>query len=481
MPRSRFLVAVGCLFAATLSAPSAPSAPSANDPKALVVVDRAISRMGGEAVLRSVSSARLDLMTQWQRTSFADHPYADAPSFERAVSLFDYRSNSWRNTRTFLPGTNGSVDIVRDTIGARTNAGPNGSIAMTPLNIAYVDERRELFAFAPERTLLAARDAGGLRLLADTAIAGVAHARVSTTVDGFPATWFLRRTDGLPSMVRFRADETNDFGLAPWGMQEVEIWWSGWARVAPGVMVPRQRDVRRVGRPYKRMTVMAITLNAPAPADSFSIADSTARAFVAGERRPMWAAPLDSARIVERDFATFPPFFGSTGAVRIGGVWVLLETAQAAGAVDLLSAWLGKQEAGARVGAGLVTSVSTSNGGARWFADHHVPYFVAPGAVPMLRQILGAQPGSRGATIIAGDRWVKVGTDSLWIERVDSPDANGALMVYSPTLRWLYAPMLVARPAAQPEFDAALAKLKSRGLPVEWLGGARGIRTAAPR
>ena len=37
--------------------------------------------------------------------------------------------------------------------------------AWTTLNVAYVDERRELFAFAPERALLGARSARDLRML----------------------------------------------------------------------------------------------------------------------------------------------------------------------------------------------------------------------------------------------------------------------------------------------------------------------------
>ncbi len=453
--------------------------PRPSDPAAVALADRAIARMGGETALRAVTSMRLDLMTQWQRTALTTHPYADAPSYERTVSLFDYRARNWRNTRTFLPSPAASVDIVRDTVGARYLTTPAGAPLVMPLNVAYVDERRELFAFAPERTMLLARDAAGLRALPDTVIAGVAHGRISAVVDGYPATWFLRRSDGLPSLVRFRADETNDFGLAPWGEQEIEVWWSGWSRVAPGVLIPRQRDVRRIGRPYKRMTVMAVVVNAPVPTDSFAIADSTSRLFLTSERRPMWAAPFDSARIIERDFATFPPFSGSAGAVRIGGQWVLLETAQVEGAVSAIRDWLVAQEPGARIGAGLVSSTGTGNGGMRWFAERRLPLFVAPGALPVARLILGVA-GAVRATVVTSPRWVRVGTDSLWLERIDAPDADGTMLAYSPTHRWLYAIMLVGRTSTEPELHAAIARLRERGLAVDWVGGARGIRIPAP-
>ena len=447
-----------------------------NDPAAVALIARAVTRMGGEEALRGIRTIRIDVMTQWQRTALGAHPYADLPSFERHADLRDYTANAWRNTRAFLPA-GGSVDIVRDTVGARSLS-LGGRRTEMPLNLAYVDERRELWAFAPERTLLAARDAGGLRVAADTTIDGVQHARISTVVDGFPATWFLRRTDGLPAMVRFRANETNDFGLAPWGEMEVEIWYSGWTSVAPGLLLPRQRDVRRVGRPYKRMTALAIAVNVPAPADSFAIADSLVSAYLARERRPMWAVPLDSARLVDETFATFPPFVGVAGAVRVGGQWVLLETGQADGAARAASEWLARQSPHAKVAAAIITNTGTSNGGVGGLTARRIAVHVAPGAEPLVRTILRHSGGGPHASIaiVRRPQWLRVGSDSLWLEPVDLPDAPGTMMVYSPTLRWLYSAAGVGRPVTQVEQDAMIGRLVARGLRVEWIGNARSIR-----
>jgi hypothetical protein len=435
--------------------------------------------MGGEATLRSIRTLRMDVLTQWQRTNFSTHPYADQPSFERNVELRDYGSNAWRNTRSFIP--NGStVDIVRDTVGGRSIALPNGGAMLMPLNLAYVDERRELFAFAPERTLLLARDAGGLTLLADTSIGGVAHARVRGTVDGFPATWFLRRSDGLLAMVRFRADETNDFGLAMWGPMDVETWFSTWAPTPQGALIPRQRDVRRVGRPYKRMTVLALAANAPAPADSFVIADSIVSKYLATEQRPMWDAPLDSARLIENDFATFPPFLGVSGAVRVGGQWVLLETGQRDGAAAKLNDWFARNTPGSPLAAAVVTNLGPSNGGAKWFVAQQKPVYAASGAMPVLRQVVGAAE-SRRISVVDASRWVKVGSDSLWLERVDTPDGHGAMAVYVPTLRWIYGVNVIGRPPAKAEQDAIIARLRARGFAVEWMATPRAIRAPLPK
>lgn len=455
------------------------SVPAQAPASATALLDRSIARMGGDSALRAIRSIRLDMMTQWARTSFATRPFADQPSYERNIELRDYTTGAWRNTRTFLGGgpAMSIVDLVRDTIAARyapTSAA--GAMAWAPLNLAYVDERRELFAFAPERLVLTLRHDKALRALPDTTLDGEAHARLAATVDGWPTTLFVRRSDALPVMVRFQADEIADFGLAPWGRHEVEFWYSGWTRAAMGVLLPRQRDVRRVGQPYKRMTILAMQVNAAAPADSFAISDSVTAAYLATERRPMWRVDLAAAGKLVRDrFATTPPMVGTPGAVQIGGQWVLLETAQHEGAVALVAEWLRGVAPGVPIGAGIATMPATSNGGARWFANGQRPLYVAPGAAPFVRRIAGRTTG----TVIATARWVRVGSDSLWLEPFTAPDLSGALAVYSPTLRWLYLPAAGA-PSHQAEQAGLIARLAARGMPVEWIGSARSLVSAVP-
>lgn len=438
------------------------------------LLDRSIARMGGDSALRSVRTLRLDMLTQWLRTTFAERPFADLPSYERNVELRDYGTASWRNTRYFSPTapTPGVVDVVRDTVAARLMPRAQGAApTWGPLNVAYVDERRELFAFAPERLVLALRADPAVRTLADTTLDGVTHARLAATVDGWPAVVHFRRDDALPTMVRFRADETNDFGLAPWGEHEVEFWYSGWFRHASGVVLPRQRDVQRVGRPYKRMTLLATSVNAEAPADSFAVSDSVATAFLASERRPMWRMDLEGVARLEREgMVTFPPMVGSFGAVLVGGRWLVLESGQAVGAMELAAAWLGRHGGGAPVGGAVATNPGTGNGGAPWFVSRRLPLFGAPGAMATLVKVTGSRAG---ITAIATPRWVRFGTDSLWMEPLNVPDMQGTMAVYSPTLRWLWMPF-TGSPLHAPEQAAVIAGLERRGLPVAWLGGPRG-------
>ncbi len=456
------------LFASALMLAGPPPSP------ATAVLDTALARMGGAPALERIVRIRREMLTMWQRTGFSDYPYTDAPSYETHSDVRDYALGAWRNTRRFPAGGTWReiTDIVRDSVAARRFNG-----AWSPLNVAYVDERRELFAFAPERVLLLARAAIDLRLEPDTLIAGVRHARLAATLDRFPTTLFVRRTDGLLAMARYRAGHPNDFGLVPWGVMEVEVWFSIWQRSPAGAVLPLQWDIRRVGRPYKRLTVLATSFDSVAAPDSFSVSDSLRAAFFATQNRPMHDVPLDSARIVEEHFATFNAPGAPAGAVRLGTAWILLEPGQAPLSAERAAAWLRATDPAGRLSTALVTLPGSANGGVAWLARSGITLHAAPGAEPYLRIILrnhGEKPGA--ATIVTAGRWLRAGGDSLWLEPMDLPDAPGALIVYAPSLNWAYAG------TARSPFhaDLILSRLRARGWVVDRLGSGRGIAAKAP-
>lgn len=444
---------------------AADGAPAAGLPPATDVLETAIERMGGLEALRGIERVRFDMITQWNRLNYAGGPYEQGPSYELHTDVRDYTLGAWRNTRDFSGQGRQVVDLVRGDVAVR-----DFGQGFQPLNVAYVDERRELFAYTPDRLVLGLHDAPDLAALPDTTIAGAPHARVRGTVNGLAMTLHLRRSDALPAMVRFVAAHTNDFGLVPWGTMEIEVWYSGWRTLEGGVSLPTDWAIERIGQLYKRLTVTRAALNPEFEADSFAVSDELAAAYRETATRPMHDLPLDSAR-VEGAFASFGAFGSPAGAVRVGDGWLLLEAGQAELSLDRATEWLADNAPGRLLGA-VVTS-TIGNGGAARLVEQGTPVLAGPGVAPHLEIVLRNHSVSAGTSrVVREDRWIVNGADSVLVSPLDLPDSPGTVLVYSPAQSWIYS-----SPATRPLDFAILADLiERRGWKVEWMGNRRGLR-----
>ena len=439
---------------------------NAPDPVARAILDTAIARMGGAAAIGAIERAQLQVMTEWQRTDFDTRRTPVILSYELSTELRDYTIPAWRYTRRFYSpnGTSEVIDLVTDSVAA---LGMDGR--WRPQNVAYVEERDEVFTFAPERIVRLAREALDARALADTTIGGVRYARVVATVGRFRPTLHFRRSDGLVGMARFRAAQPNDFGLAPWGAMDVEIAYSRWQRIADaGLVMPMQLDVSRAGRPYKRMTTVTAKYNVPIPSDSLVVADSLRTAFLATARRPMFDLPMDSARIVEGSFALFGAPGTPTGAVKIGGHWVMFEAGTAPLSIERSAAFLRRSDAGTPLDVALLTA-PTGAGGVAWLTRQPMTVWTTTAAAPFADAALRGWPvGGTPPHTMSSDRWIRVGADSLRIETIDLPDFPRTTLVYVPARRWAYA-----WPAGPVQMDYVIAAIKQRGWHVDRVGSAR--------
>lgn len=468
-----------------------PDAAAAPSDGAIGVVDTALERMGGLAALRAIRTVKYELITQWLNTSFDARAFQDGPQYELHTDMRDYDARVWRNTRRFPNGNSYPevTDLVVDTVAARMGAPTAPGVATpagvvdgwAPLNIAYIDERREAFAFAPERLLVLLRSAPDLRARHDTTIGGIAHAVVSATIEGYPTTAFLRRTDGFLAMARYHADESNDFGLAPWGPMEVEEWYSDWRYDATAhVSYPRQWDVRRVGQPYKRMTVEAVTFNASLPMDSLVLGESVRASYLARARRPMADLPIDSARLLGNGrIAVFHTFGAPANAVKVGTGWLLIEPGNLPLSAERAASWLSSHDPGSRVTGGIVGGAHPS-GGAAWLARLTLPLYVAPsGATATSLSLHNYGAPTATSHVVQRGEWIRTNDaepDSIWLEPLDLPNAPRSLVLYVPSMRWAYSSM-IAGPLEQARV-AALAR--KRGWRVDRIGSPRAPEGVAP-
>ena len=438
------------------------------DPGARAILDTALSRMGGVAALRSVERMQLDVMTEWQRLELASRGGGEPVilSYELSTELRDYTMPAWRYSRRFYSpnGVSGVVDLVVDSVAAMQLDG-----RWRAQNVAYVDERDEVFTFAPERVVYLAREAADARAVPDTTIDGVRYARVAATIGRFSPTLYFRAGDGLLALARFRAAQPNDFGLAPWGAMDVEIAYSRWQHLGGSPLVlPMQLDVRRVGRPYKRMTTISVRVNPAIAADSFVVADSLRQSFLASARKPMFDIPVDSARITGDAFAAFGAPGTPAGAIRIGGRWLVIEAGTAPLSIERSVSVLRRLDPGTAIAGALITA-PTGAGGTAWLARQATPTWITSTARPYAEAALrGWSVNGTTLRALSGSRWLRVGSDSLRVETVDLPDYPGTPIVYVPALRWAYA-----WPPGAVQVDHVFAYIRQRGWHVDRVGSAR--------
>jgi hypothetical protein len=417
---------------------------------------------------------RLEFVVQWLGRRFVPGAFEDGISTYEVVSdLRDYGSNGWRSLRRSI-GSSGRtlLDIVADTIGARRIAqGSPTPDTWVPLSPAYIDERREVFAFAPERVLLLAVADSTARALTDTVIRGAAHARVAATVGGFATTLLLRRGDGMLAAAIYRAEQPLDMGLAGYGPMRVEIWYSRWQPLANGVVYPMALDVRRAGAGYKRILATLAQPNVPAPADSFAISDSLRQQYIAQGGRAMHDLPLDSARMVGQRLAQFGTAGYPTGAVKVGDSWLLLGSGIAPFNAERATTWLTSHDAGSKIGGVIIPVAGAISGGTAWFAERQLPIRLGHAARGLLDVVLENRGKSTASLIeVRRPQWIRMSGDSLWVEPMDLPERPDALALYLSDERWAYAP-----------WPGAIAKLRAHGFVVERAASGSAIDGPAPR
>jgi hypothetical protein len=223
---------------------------------------------------------------------------------------------------------------------------------------------------------------------------------------------------------------------------EVEVWYSNW-RTFGGLAIPTQWDIHRVGAPYKRMTVQRATFDPDLAPDSFALSEEM--------RSRYWAslAPLPMHEGVTVQSATMPalglavlapPFGVPGGAVDTGQGWLMLGAGQAGFNYDqgiVLFADL----AAAPVTGVLVAEARGGNGGVLRAAEEKLPIYVSASAEPFVRTVLrNGHRTESTVVVVSAPRTLGVGAERVELEPLDLPDAPGSLIVFKPSLGWLFVP-----------------------------------------
>jgi len=470
-PRARIALAMIPLVLGAGTTRAQESAPSADS--VLALVRAAADHLGGLAALSGIRTVRLEYVTHWYRPSFAPtvSGIANAGSLEFNVDTRDYSRPAWRQLRGGRPTATpapGITNLVVDSVAIAIT--PRGEL---PLNATYLAERDEVFLQAPER-LLPLLDSlarhGGTLTRRDTVIADVPLIGLGATFGARETTLWLDRSAFVVG-IRVRAAQPLDFGLAAYGVMNVDAWFSQW-RGANGVMFPGHIRIRRAGEPYKELFVQAIAVNPTVPADSFAVSDSARAGFAASGARAMFDVPIPPARPDTLGIVTFGPPQVMQGAVRLRDGWLFV----GAGA-DSLVMRRAVEATGAVRGAVIVPSTTAAAAGGAPAAERlGLDVLVPAGTMGLVRAIYRQQglPMRRVVGIDEG-AWQVIAGDSVWVEPVAVPDVPGATLIWVPRLHWAY----LSVGAGVMQTRAALALLERRGFQAAHLGTVRAMSRPA--
>ncbi len=459
MPASRALL----LFAALLSLPfrvvaaQRPAAPPAN-----ALVDAAISAMGGDSLLGTLRTSRVDGVFHEYILGNAERN--EGPFRTRYGRFSELRdAGNHRLRRTELPVTNAAAPptplayIIADSllvirVGAREIGGQP---------ILY-DDFADQAATTPEHAVMTARSAAGLRSEGAAVRYGVTHDVVSWPYSDGRLRMELDRDSHLPTRISVTRTYPRDFRRAQLGDVTVSYEFTNWTQEAGGLVYPRQIISRVNGEPLRDVTISTIAGTAAAPPDSFAYSDSA---------RVQWT----------RNVASSPPQFqfGSNGTLpdvvdgvaRVKEFWSTTLVRQDDG-VLIFEAHLSGQHLreviaesarrwpGAKV-KGLVMSSDpwAHLGGVREAVALGIPIYVSGRSIPALTALLKTPhtlaPDAlartpRAPRFVPVDAKLMVGTGANRVELypVRGAYAERMTMVYFPAHKLLYGADLVfaARP-----------------------------------
>jgi len=457
-------IAAITLLLASLQSPylslASPRLPA--DDHARALVRAAIEKIGGEAQLRSLKSLRIDGVGHTYFVEQSERP--EGPwivNYEQVTEYRDYESQRLQRTtltRNILETqwTSGVTMTIAD--GAA--AGRSGDRTF-PGSAIDLSEGQEALALSPERVLLTALDARELRVEPDQVLQGVAQHVVSFNWRDCPVHIYLSSQTEMPTAVDVVRSYPDSFFWGIWGDVRTRTYLSLWNLEPGGLRYPRQWNVERNGTPLHEFTITTLTLNAPSPADSFSISPETKKAFESNSLRTIDNLPLGRP---DRPAIEIVP-----GVVQIPGNWnatlvrqpdgvVIIEAPISSGYSDKVIAEAKKRFPGAPIKAVISTSDSWPHfGGIREYVARHIPVYALDLNRPILERLISSPhhsnpdsleraPGTKAQfRIVSSKTLIGSGPNRLEIYPIRTETGERMLMVYFPEHKLLYGADLLQR------------------------------------
>jgi hypothetical protein len=356
------------------------------------LVKTAVTRMGGEAALRSLETMRIETVGYRNLLEQSERPEGPwIPQIERTVELWDTRGEHERWQETTEATTADDTSTLKTIVAGGAAARKYGD-RWLPTSRGAILEAREWMALSPQQVLLAALAAGDLRRDPDLEFQGVPHHSVSFGAGEDRRRILLSAQTGFLTAVETMRAYPDDLFWQIWGDVPTRVSYSYWDLRPGGLLYPLQWDVERGGRPWRALTIAKLEPAAAFASDDFAIPQSEKDAFAARGAQALDELPLGTP--------SKPAVELAPGVVLIPGSWGVALVRQSDGVVVLeapISAGYSarvldeakRRFPGLPVKAVVTTSDSWPHfGGIREYVARGIPVYLLDLNVPQIRRAL---------------------------------------------------------------------------------------------
>jgi hypothetical protein len=462
-----------------------PPAPAV--PTAVSRLDAAIAAMGGESRLTHLKSLQLDTIGHTFNNEQSERPEGpwlttynqnlEIRDFEHSRRRMESQRRNWSNplwsvrTATVTDGK-----VVASTNGPKWIAGFG---APPVLNTLY--------ALAPERLLLTAREAKDLQLLPDAVEQKVNQHVIGFSWNGQRLRLYLNAWTNLPTMLEITRNETR---FARWGDVTDRRWYSFWTLEKGGLMYPRQTSTEWNGFPYSDETVQVLKVDEPLDESLMTIPDDARAAYLANPNRtPPVPTGLDPSKAIAISdwLVELPSGFNVSIARQPDGL-VIFEATTSNDHADAVMAFAASKFPGVPIKAVVTTSDAWPHiGGIRRYVAKGIPIYALDLNVSILTRfvnaphtfepdVLSKAPKAPIFRPVSSKTVIGTGASAIELIPVRGETGERMMLAWFPSLKVLYTSDLIQRmsrptpdlpffdPEMLAEVQAAAAREKVEGI-----------------
>ena len=438
------------------------SAAAQTNNKAQELVKRAAEAMGGLEKLQNIKSLQFKANDHQFMLEESERPAGPwLVIYDQINETRDLETGSVR--RETITRSPVAVDTTLTTIIADGVAAAKSGDAFRPVSMSEVEETEESIALSPERVLLTALAAKGLRLENSEILQDVRHNVVSFTWKNSPVKVFLNADTNLPTAVEIVRARPYDRFWNVWGDFPTRTFFSFWTLESNGLHYPQQWDVYRNNQPLRSLTISQLEINPKIPADAFSIPGDVRKGFIARGAMKIndlsLGLPNAPAKEIAPDFVQIPGRWNVAIIKQSDGIIILESPISSSYSAKVI------EEATRRFpNTKIKVVISTSDafphfGGLREYIGRGIPAYILDVNQPIIERLLNAEyktfpdalaKNGRKAklNIVKAKTVIGTGANRLELYPVRTETGERMMMVYAPEHKILYGSDLVQ---AQPD------------------------------